>query len=171
MNPKRIILVILVLFLMSNLFSQSVAFTYDDNGNRQTRTINVEKLQSKSVSFPVVNPKSLIPADSKAQGLNETQDAKSSEVKNETKSEDREIVTIVYPNPNTGLIKIDISNLPLNTKVEMKLYDLNGNELVVRRNFESHSEIDINHYIDGVYILRIMINERVTNWKIVKTHN
>ena len=149
MNLKRILLIFFVLSQMTIVFSQSIEFTYDDNGNRLTRTIIVEQLQSQNIKFPVVNPKSLIPADSKAQAQEINKDAIFSEFKDELESEDGEIATVVYPNPNKGLIKIDISNLPLNSTSETRLFDLNGNELSVIKNIESHSEIDINKYRDG----------------------
>ncbi len=154
MNLKRILLIFFVLSQMTIVFSQSIEFTYDDNGNRLTRTIIVEQLQSQNIKFPVVNPKSLIPADSKAQAQEINKDAIFSEFKDELESEDGEIATVVYPNPNKGLIKIDISNLPLNSTSETRLFDLNGNELSVIKNIESHSEIDINKYRDGIYILQ-----------------
>lgn len=181
MNLKRILLIIIALFQMINLFSQRVEFTYDDNGNRLTRTIVVEQLRSESVSFPVVDPKSLKPIDkTMAKGLvvpqkgTTTEDAKTKGQEGVTKenisSEDGEIVTLIYPNPSKGLIKIDISNMPLNSKNEIRLFDLSGNELTVRTNIESNSEMDISQYKDGIYILRIKINERIFYWKVVKNH-
>ncbi len=127
MNHKRVILLGLALFQMISLFSQRVEFTYDENGNRLTRTIVVEQLRSESVSFPVVDPKSLKSVDNTMpKGLvtpqkgTTTEDAKTKgkeDAANENiSSKDGEIVTLVYPNPSKGLIKIDISNMPLNSK-------------------------------------------------------
>lgn len=59
MNRKKIILISIVLFQVITLCGQRVVFTYNDNGNRLTRTIVVEQLRSNSVSFPVIDPKSL----------------------------------------------------------------------------------------------------------------
>jgi Secretion system C-terminal sorting domain len=159
MNSKRIILLSFLMLQMITLFSQSVAFTYDGSGNRITRTITV-KQQSQTVEFPVVNPKDLDLAD-----------AKGTEVAKEAKdSEDGKIAILVYPNPNKGILKIEISNMPLNSIIEMRLYDLSGLELTVNRNSESHSEIDISQFRDGVYILRIKINEKTFDWKVIKNN-
>ena len=185
MNYKRIIPVILVLFQSITLFGQKVEFTYDDNGNRLSRTITVDQptvphdpppidppprnggssrtilvdqLKSNTVQFLVFNPKSL-----------ESTESMKSIVSDE--EEKGEIITLVYPNPNKGLIKIDISNLPLESKNEMRLYDLSGIELIVKRNFDSYSEIDISQFKDGIYILRIKINDKVFDWKVIKSHN
>jgi hypothetical protein len=176
MNRKRIILVGLVLFFVMRLFGQTVAFTYDDNGNRHTRTITVRQLNSKETKSLLTDPKQLgTQRNQLARGLEvgstvQTADAKGQDdiTRERLKTEEGEIGFNVYPNPNKGLIKIDVSNMPLNSVSEMKLYDLNGNELTVRRNFESHSEIDISQYRDGIYILRIKINEKRVDWKIIK---
>lgn len=181
MKVKSLILVCLILFHLMPLFSQSVEYVYDASGNRLTRTIVVLKLQS-NVLDSVIATKSLsspayatgMDGDQSLQNEELTMDAKVREQekasKTRTISEDEEMVTIVYPNPNKGLLKIDISNMPMNSTNEMRLYDLSGNKIMVKRDFESHSEIDISQFKDGIYILRIKINERVFDWKVVKNH-
>ena len=178
MNRKRIILVSLILFLVIGLFGQRVEFQYDDNGNRISRTIIVEQFKS-TVKFPIMDPKQLVTIqNSKAKsleagGLTKNEEVKSQEdsIRERVKTEEGEISTNVYPNPNRGLIKIDILNMPVNSINEVRLYDLNGNEIKSLKNIESYSEIDISQYMDGIYILRIKIKERIFDWKIVKTQN
>jgi hypothetical protein len=179
MNRKHIILTSLALFTLMRLFGQRVEFTYDDNGNRLTRTIIVEQLQSNTVTFPVINPKSLITAENEM--ANELEAGTTLQKDNagavegltreSLKPEEEKIVTIIYPNPSIGLIKIDITNLPLNSINEMRLYDLAGLEKLVKRNFDNHVEIDISHLRDGIYILRIKINGSTFDWKVIKNHN
>jgi hypothetical protein len=148
-----------------NLFSQKIAFTYDENGNRSSRTkITTEQLQSKTIKFPVNEPLNL-------KTMENAKAAKTEELENdEIKAEEGEIITSVYPNPNKGILKIDVSNMPLNPENEMRLYDLSGMELIVKRNFESYSEIDISHLKSGIYILRIKINDKLVDWKIIKSN-
>ena len=156
---RTILLTVMILpVIVGNSFCQKINFTYDRNGNRLTRSIEVTKMKSV-VSFPVSNPKS----------LKSTVEAKvSSESTEKLQGEDQEISMVIYPNPNKGILKINISNLPLNSTNELKLYDLSGIELLSSRNFESYLEIDISGYKDGIYILRIKINEKITDWKIIK---
>lgn len=182
MNRKRIILLSLALFLVLNLFSQSVAYTYDDSGNRLTRTIVVQQQQSNSQKLPLVSQKSLKSTENvKGSGqdqstpevespANANEKVQEDSLKGKTISGDEDIITHVYPNPNKGLLKVDITNMPLNSINEMRLYDLSGLELTVIRNFDSHSEIDISQFHDGIYILRIKIDERVFDWKVIKNH-
>jgi hypothetical protein len=157
MQRRRIILMALVLIRVSILYGQTYEYAYDNNGNRVSRSIVVEQLQSKSDSFPVVNQKSL-------QAL--TNDMKTQA--SENLSEDGEIETLVYPNPNKGLLKIDISNMPAESKKEMRLYDLSGNELIIKKDFDSYSELDINKLKNGVYVLRIKINDKHYDFKVIK---
>jgi hypothetical protein len=58
--------------------------------------------------------------------------------------------------------------MPLNSISELRLYDLSGNEIVMKKNIENHTEIDITRFIDGIYILRVKINEKTFDWKVIK---
>lgn len=176
MNCKRIILIGLALCQMMYLFSQKVVFTYDSNGNRSSRTIVVEPIDTNNAMFPITEPKNLRSlGNSRAKSLEvgesiQTADAKGNNniIRERIKTEEDGIAALVYPNPNKGLIKIDISNMPTTSINEMRFYDLNGNELKALRNFDSHSEIDISQYKDGIYILRIKINSKRFDFKIIK---
>lgn len=178
MNRKRIILIGLALFQMMNLLGQRVEFLYDENGNRTSRTIIVELLRPNTIEFPITDPKKLgFLGNLRAKSLEvgeslQTADAKGQDdpIGERINSEEGEIFTNVYPNPNKGLIKIDISNMPLNSINEMRIYNLSGMELMSKRNFEGYSEIDISKFEDGIYILRIKINERIFYWKVVKNN-
>jgi hypothetical protein len=155
MNCKRILLGLLIIFQAISLFSQKdYDFTYDANGNRIKRELHVDKLKSATISFPVSDPSSLKLAD---------------KLKT-TETDNNAVKTFIYPNPNKGLLKINVSNMPSNSTTELRIYNLSGTELMVKRNFDSYSEIDINEYKDGVYILRIMINDKLFDWKVVKSH-
>jgi hypothetical protein len=182
MNHKRIILITLVLFQMATLFSQSVSFAYDDSGNRITRTIVVQQLKSNPLNSRVIDAKNLNATAEKGTGQTaSTLAGESSEnlkvndqeeaMNEKALTEAGEITTLSYPNPNKGLLKIDISNMPLNPVTEMKLYDLSGMELTSKSNFESSSELDISRFRDGVYILQIKINEKTFDWKVIKNHD
>jgi Secretion system C-terminal sorting domain len=162
---------------MISLLGQSVSYTYDNSGNRLTRTIVVQQLKSG-----VIDPKKLNPTNAKGTGLTEAtlpgESSANSKVNGQEEvlqdkalTEAGEIAALVYPNPSKGLLKIDISNMPLNSITEMRLYDLSGVELTSKRNFDSNSELDISQFKNGIYILRIKINEKVFDWKVIKNHD
>ncbi len=169
MNHKRIIIVNLLLLLIMRLSGQTVAFIYDDNGNMVSRILVVEQLRSKTVSFPVNDPKTLKSFEY-SKGSSITDEASVSDQSEEEKlsAEDDKIIVVVYPNPNKGLLNIDISNRLTNSKNELRIYDFTGMEILSRKDFENHLEIDISRCKDGIYIMRIKINDKVFDWKIIK---
>lgn len=162
MKNKKFILFVLALIQIINAFGQRIQFTYDENGNRTRRSLVIQQLQSESTSFPVLNPKSTTPLTSaKAVASDNNQE-------NLSKSEEALVVAKVYPNPNKGLIKIDIQDLPLISQNELRLYDVSGNELIVQKNIGSYTELDLNKLRKGIYILRIKINDKVFDYKVIK---
>lgn len=89
---------------------------------------------------------------------------------NEIQLDEDEIKIKIYPNPTRGQLRIEISNMPMQASGEMRLYDLNGNELVNINPLEPSSVLDISFYSDGIYILRMRINETIFDYKVIK-HN
>ncbi len=161
---KRLILILLFLFLFKSLFCQSVSFTYDDSGNRLNRSISVQQLKSNKVQLPGADTENLnMPEKIKLE-------EKEKVSKEAISSENRDVNLLVYPNPNKGFIKMDILNMPLNSVNEIKLYDLSGLELKVLKNSDSHTEIDISQFQDGIYILKIKVVDKVFDYKIVTKH-
>ncbi len=152
MTRNKIMTLIIGFYLSVSLYGQSVEFAYDENGNRVSRSLVVELLRSGAGDLMVNN-------------------SKNKELKENLAIEDTgtgEISAIVYPNPGKGLLKVDITNMPLSSKSELALFDISGNALILKRNFESYLEIDISHFKDGIYFMRIKINEKVFDWKIIK---
>jgi hypothetical protein len=163
MNTKLVLNIFIFYLCINCLHGQTINYTYDENGNRTTRVLIVEQQKSKGLNVPVEKLKD-IPVEVPKEDLKET----------ETKTEKEavgELKTLVYPNPSKGLIKIDIVNLPLDSRTEARLYDLSGTELIVKKNFDNYYEMDINKLKDGIYILRIVINDVATDWKIIKNAN
>jgi hypothetical protein len=157
---------------------QTISFEYDANGNRISRKIVVEELQQAAANFQDVdlktfkNSTSAKTSDLKDNKLTdqlypEKDTATINEI-NQSVSEGKIRINI-YPNPVKGMLKIDISNMPLKSANRMVLYDMSGSKIVERTNFEDYSEIDISLYKDGLYILIIQIDRDVSNWKIIKS--
>lgn len=167
MNSKRFLLLVLVLSQAIVLIGQSVQFSYDANGNRITRTIEVEQLLSSPLSFPVP-PESLKSAGTKGELSFHSENIQSDNLR-DSLSDILEIKTLVFPNPTNGLLKVDVLNKPVDSHYEIKVYDLSGTELIVKRNSDGFSEVDISRLKDGIYILRISIKEKSFDWKIIKS--
>jgi hypothetical protein len=155
-------------FLSTSLFTygQTVSFVYDSNGNRTKRSIIVEELQEKSFTFPVKTESLNIGSKGSDSDKSEVLEIAGHLIASE---EGEEVKTIIYPNPTRGLLKIEVINLPFASTTEMRLFDLEGKVLKTLKNFDSVSEMDIGNLRNGLYILRIEINDLVFDWKVIKT--
>lgn len=145
---KRLLLTVLLSFLLSQIpkvFCQTISYGYDANGNRISRTLVVEQLKSAT-----------------------TLSTKDSLQKPEMAKEEMKI--LVYPNPTKEFLKVEIINMPESISSELRIYDLSGTEMLVMRNFSSLTELDLSQFRDGIYVLRIKINEKLFNWKVVKNN-
>ncbi len=130
------------------LSGQTVAFTYDDNGNRKSRILVVEIISPPGNPNPRSFEYSM--GSSKTDKALVSDQVITDKVLDSDKAKEEKLVSeedkttiVVYPNPNKGLIKIDISNIPLNSLNELRVYDLSGFEIMVKKNIGNHTEIDI----------------------------
>jgi hypothetical protein len=147
------ILSLFIAVISINIQAQTtkIVFEYDENGNRTSRVLVTEQLKSAIIDFPINDNKKLeLAKDKKDQFL------------------DLETNIKVYPNPTKGLLRIEISDLPDGASTQLQLFDYSGFELIDHRNIPPSQELDISRYKDGLFILRIIINTKVSNWKIVK---
>lgn len=76
---------------------------------------------------------------------------------------------VVFPNPFTNLVNVEF-NETLENKAKVKLYNLNGVELIsIDREFiNSRIEFDFSELQNGLYILQIQLDDIVLNRKILK---
>jgi hypothetical protein len=162
MRLKRIIFCGLLLLLVLKVTGQKIVFSYDSTGNRIGRVLDTTRLKSAKIKFPVTDPNNLEAVDNSD---------KSKLEKESLESSDSKIDAIIYPNPTKGLIKVEIRNMPSDASTELKVYDMSGSEVIVQRNFDYLSEVDLNRLKDGIYILRIKINDKLFDWKVIKSHN
>lgn len=136
--------------LLGRVYSQPIEFSYDQGGNRISRTLLVEKMMQ---------------GESKSGLMSES----SSEIK-ATDLYNSEMIVFIYPNPSSGILNIEIINMPSEAKNELSIYDLKGTQLLIKKNFGTPLEVDISSFRDGVYIMRIKINKIVSDWKIIKSN-
>ncbi|MDL2224432.1 T9SS type A sorting domain-containing protein [Bacteroidales bacterium OttesenSCG-928-M06] len=139
---------IILLLFFSLLFSftiqaQRVEFTYDEAGNR---------ISGKTIS--------MLRADTGQETPSEDMTS-FSEILAEHEIR-------IYPNPTKGLLKVEVDNLQDTKKVSLRLYGMGGNVVITRDGVASPVELDITSQPDGIYILRIVIGEHESEWKIIK---
>ncbi len=69
----------------------------------------------------------------------------------------------VYPNPSEGLIQIELEDNTANIEV----LDINGQLLYTNPTMTNQHQIDLSHFVSGVYLLKININNQTYFHKIV----
>jgi len=137
-------LTILILFLcqLSAFSSNDLTFTYDASGNRISRTSAVER----NAKITDQNQQNGFVTDSTLTN---------------------NVITI-YPNPTAGHLAIDIKNLKETQKVSLLVLDLKGQVLMNKSGLSALTDLDITSYPSATYVLRIMIDKKDTEWKIIK---
>jgi len=136
------ILVFCLVFCCASAINK-IAYTYDAAGNRTSRRYVVD-LRSASV-VKSENPDTIA-------------------IKNQL----GEPEITVYPNPTKGALSVKITGSSEEQKIDMKLYSPQG---ALLKNIIKTSEttlIDMTSYPSGWYILRVIIDKKPIEFKIIK---
>ena len=134
---------IIALTMLCCHLSAQVSYTYDNAGNRLSRTIVMPGGASRV--------RGNLTPDSTAQ-----KDAIAN----------HEIT--IYPNPTKGVLKVQINGLTDTDKATIALSDMKGNVLITRQVGELIETLDITSMPDGVYLIKIIYGTDVKIWKIIK---
>lgn len=144
----KTIIISIILLTASHVFGQSVVFDYDLSGNRTERVIKMSKSEEKSNENDSIPPPKSLP------------------IEYFDHIADTEIT--IYPNPTQGRLTVKVANMPQETKGQIAIYDLNG-RLVLRKDaMTSSNELDISVQPDGAYVMKIILGQESTSWKIIK---
>ncbi len=146
-NITLLIMGMLLIFVVSG-FSQTISFTYDEAGNRETRVLVIQKINSNYSS-------------------NADDEQKSTNALIETIMIDDVKVTI-SPNPNGGKFDVTISNLGEQPNVEIYLHSINGTQIFTSKLVQTITTINITSRENGTYILTVVVNGTKENWKVIK---
>ena len=121
----------------------SVEFTYDNSGNRITRTV----INLKSASLASGSE-----IEEKADKLLEDQVGLQE--------------TLIYPNPTKGLLRIDFPSL-VSQEAAIRVHDAQG-KLIIQQSASGSNQVDLSAYPSGYYIMIIRIGQEKKEWKIIK---
>ena len=138
----KLLLVCFMVFPVSSIVTgQAITYAYDNNGNRIDR--NIVTLKSGHVS----------PADT-------------------TKEFQEEILgemsLKIYPNPTQGEVTIDVTGIQNDAILEYRLFNPSGVLLEHKKEVSGYFSIDLLNYPSGIYILRLLIADKKSEWKIIK---
>jgi hypothetical protein len=79
-----------------------------------------------------------------------------------------EMVITLYPNPTKGQLMVQITHMPDNTMGEITLYDLSGRLVTVQNTVNENTMLDLSVQPLGIYVLRIRVGGKVSEWKVIK---
>ena len=74
----------------------------------------------------------------------------------------------IYPNPTSGVLKIEVAGFEDSDKGNLSIFNLSGQQLLNSDIISTFTELDISSSQKGVYILLINLNGESTTWKIIK---
>ncbi|MFV0467616.1 MAG: T9SS type A sorting domain-containing protein [Dysgonomonas sp.] len=131
-------------FIYSLEAQESIQFDYDEAGNC-------------IVKYKTV----VLPSHTKRKANDTTQIAPQSEIVS-----DREV--IIYPNPTQGALKIEIKGPNPESPIRYVLTDMGGNTISKAESKEIYYSFDMTSFPPGVYLLRVMIDDKWNTWKIMK---
>ncbi len=158
-NIKAIRAIIVLLFSVQiSVFSQGIEYLYDNAGNRVTR-------------HPVIISKSLEQTDdSDTTFFNEEEQsfAEGFEPKELYTEQIEERKISIYPNPTGGQLIIQISSISGLKNSEVNIFEMNGKLLFNKKIFSEYSLIDISNVPSGIYIMKIYLDDKISEWKINK---
>ncbi|MBE9467897.1 MAG: T9SS type A sorting domain-containing protein [Bacteroidetes bacterium] len=155
MKKNYFVILVLIFLQGTNLFAQEYEFTYDNAGNRTSRKIITLK------SATTVNSQ-----DSISSGGNN----------NKGKLKPKKFLTDklgknnikIYPNPTKGQLKLVLNNNEVYENSSIELYSLAGKILYQKNKILSINNIDLSDKPQGTYILRLILNNKKLEWKIIK---
>lgn len=144
------------LFTITSLgitFAQTtISYDYDNAGNRTSRTI--------------VLPKSAQTSSLKS-GVDSTY--LKEEIKDKKLEEQIAGQKInIYPNPTHGALRVEIIGFNLSEQTAIQVYNLKGGLVITLTPLTGNDIVDLSAYPLGIYVLKIQLGEKVSEWKIVK---
>jgi len=124
------------------LFGQTkISFHYDYAGNRTERIIELKK-------------DALALSDSTAISLLTDQLG--------------QVSISIFPNPTKGIVTVNITNPPVDKPVSCAVFNPEGKRLhFIDSQFQS-DKIELSSYPNGIYVLVITVDNKKSEWKIIK---
>jgi len=157
MLNKFLVLIVLVSLNTCFLSGQTIHYDYDESGNQVKRYIILNKgnASGDDTSKKIV------------------ENSKPEEIVENSKPEEfedklGELTIKIYPNPTLGQLFVEIKGLGSDETVDYQLFSQTGLNLEVKKKIGYQFTVDMERYPGGLYILRLMISGKTSQWKILK---
>jgi len=133
------------------------SYIYDESGNRT---------KSKVIDFAMKSMQ--VPIDSLDLENTETESSNPMEEDVFYTEQIGNIQLNIFPNPTTQRVTVRIENYTDFKGGALQLCTSNGQLLQQIPVNSSEFTVDLSHYVKGVYILKLQINQQNDSWKIIK---
>ena len=155
MLNKFLVLIVLVSLNVFLLPGQTIHYDYDETGNRTKRYIVLGK------------------GNSSDEESSKKYEESSKEVEENTKTKEfednlGELTIKIYPNPTRGQLAVVISGLGPDETIDYQLFSNTGLLLDTKGKNNCEFKVDMARYPGGMYVLRLMIKGKISQWKILK---
>jgi len=74
----------------------------------------------------------------------------------------------IYPNPTHGDLYVEINGLGPDETVDYQLFSKSGSLLEIKKNLGYQFNIELEKNPAGMYILNLLIQGKMSQWKILK---
>lgn len=128
-----------------------VSFSYDAAGNLNTRNYILLKKALAITRIDSISKSSI--ADDRSDSL---------------RYSDLDQKIRIFPNPTKGLLKMVLSGFDFSQKSGITVYSPTGTTLIQHSPALPSDEIDLSGYAPGLYIMRIEVGGKTSEWKILK---
>ena len=139
------------------LGQQQVEYRYDAAGNRTQRVIKM----------PSLDPRSQNDAPQTRSVIEEYETlAAQKPPQYEDMLGERKV--IIYPNPTSGIIRIEFQGYSGMSDARLFLYNMQGKLILQENNVERSAILDLTPFPAGIYILHLVAGIERIEWKIIK---
>jgi len=142
---KKLICVLIV-FTTIPVFSQTVNYAYDPDGNRISRTIVLSTLRSAQ--------------------QNNTNKEETAPTYVEQIAADLQVK--IYPNPTKGLLQVEIIGNEKDNNTPIAIFNQSGQQVFTTQTEGKLTSVDLSGVPTGTYIMRLIIREKSEIYKIIK---
>jgi hypothetical protein len=150
MNPKILFAAALVIAVLAvgRMAAQTVSFGYDPAGNRISRVIDM----GSSNRAPRA-------------GAGDTDETETPPPFVEQLTPDLQVK--IYPNPTKGLLQVELAG-NADENAQIQVFSQAGQQIFTCTAGGTRTPVDLSACPSGVYILRLIINEKTENYTIIK---
>jgi len=74
----------------------------------------------------------------------------------------------IFPNPTKGELEVEITGIKDATATRMELFSTAGEMIFSSDKLKGQSRLDLSGRQAGTYVLKIILDNRVSTWKVVK---